>query len=304
MRFQMTQGAASSVTDPIAFSVVIPCFNECDAISETVTGLISDTGPEVPFEIIVVDDGSSDGTTEILDKIEHETDCVRVVTHEVNRGYGAALKTGISIALSETIVITDADGTYPNHRIPELVEKAKGFDMLVGARIAEDVDYSKLRAVPKVFLKAWASWLAGRNIPDINSGLRVFKKQSVKHFFRVLPDTFSFTTTITLCMLTNYMAVKYEPISYKKRIGHSKIKPVRDTLRFCMLILRTGMYFSPVRLLLPFIVVLGALALGSAIYDIFYLRNLSDKTTLLTLFTFNTVMFALLADMIDKRSAR
>lgn len=288
----------------LEFSIVIPCYNEEGAIVETIEQLKGDIDQSLEHEIVIVNDGSNDSTPRFLSELEAQNDHVRVIEHSVNRGYGAALKTGITHAKSDIIVITDADGTYPNHRIPELVGLAEGYDMLVGARVGDDVDYSKIRAIPKVFLRAWASWIANYDIPDINSGLRVFKKESVSRFFSVLPNTFSFTTTISLCMLTNYMAVKYEPIGYKKRIGKSKIKPVRDTLRFCMLILRTGMYFAPVRLLAPFIFILMALAAGSLSYDVFVSKNLSDKSTLLVLFSFNAIMFALLADMIDKRSAR
>ncbi|MEM1020500.1 MAG: glycosyltransferase family 2 protein [Pseudomonadota bacterium] len=291
------------------YSIVIPCYNEENAIDQTIMQLFDQVDADEgdgspPYEIVVVDDGSEDKTSEHLARLSKKYEALKVVRHSRNRGYGAALKTGITAAIHDIIVITDADGTYPNDRIPELVGLSKGLDMLVGARVGDDVNYSKIRAIPKVFLKSWVSWIAGRPVPDINSGLRVFKRSAVRPFFPILPDTFSFTTTITLCMLTNYMAVDYIPISYQQRIGSSKIKPVRDTLRFCKLILRTGMYFAPMRLLTPFIVLLGLIALGSGGYDIFVAQNLSDKTTLFVLFTFNTLMFALLADMIDKRSAR
>ena len=286
----------------VAFTIVVPCYNEAGAIASTVEELTEHTDWPQPYELIVVNDGSTDGSTEILQNLADLNDRLSVVHHVRNRGYGAALKTGIQRARADIIVITDADGTYPNHRIPELVGDCKDYDMVVGARTAKDVEYSKLRAIPKYFLRRWVTWVAGQPVPDMNSGLRVFRKSVATSFFGILPDTFSFTTTITLAMMTNYRPVKFTPISYKTRVGKSKIKPIRDTVRFATLILRTGMYFAPVRLLAPFVAVLGTLSLGSLIYDTFILGNLSDKTTLLFLFTFNTAMFALLADMIDKRS--
>jgi glycosyltransferase involved in cell wall biosynthesis len=227
------------------------------------------------------------------------------VTHRRNRGYGAALKTGIRRATSELIVITDADGTYPNERIPELVGIAAGenADMVVGSRTADDVTYPLIRKIPKWFLRRWASWIAGQNIPDMNSGLRVFRKSVVERFLNILPDGFSFTTTITLAMLTNFYDVRYVPISYAARVGQSKIRPIRDTLHFCQLILRTGMYFAPLRVFLPLAGVLFLGFLASLGYDLFVARNLTDKSVLLLLFSMNTGLFALLADMIDKRSS-
>lgn len=283
------------------FSIIVPCYNEEEAIAGTIQELHEAVPETETYEIIVVNDGSTDDTKRILDQIAGDYTNLHIVVHAKNRGYGAALKTGIRRAKAEIIVITDADGTYPNERIPELVHACREYDMVVGARTAEGVVHSKLRAIPKIFLRVWASWIAGQNIPDINSGLRVFRKSVVEKFLGILPDSFSFTLTITLALLTNYRPVYYIPITYHHRTGSSKIKPVRDTVRFINLILRTGIYFAPLRVLGPFIIILGLLAMGSLAHDIFILQNLTDKTTMLFLFTFNTGMFALLADMIDKR---
>ena len=174
----------SSQTAP-EFSVIVPCYDEVDAIEETVENLVASIGNG--FEIIVVDDGSTDGTAEVLKGLDARFDQLRVITHERNRGYGAALKSGIRRSHAELIVITDADGTYPNERVPELVEACKGKDMVVGARVGEGVEYSKVRALPKIFLTAWASWIAGMRIPDINSGMRVFRRDVAETFFGILP---------------------------------------------------------------------------------------------------------------------
>ncbi|TQV76260.1 glycosyltransferase family 2 protein [Denitrobaculum tricleocarpae] len=286
------------------FSIVVPCYNEEGAIEETIDHLTSLISKDRDYEIIVVNDGSTDETGKILTDLTSKHTNLNVLTHQKNRGYGAGLKTGIGRARGDLVVITDADGTYPNERIPELVDLCQDYDMVVGARVGENVTYSKIRKIPKVFLQAWVSWIAGQHVPDINSGLRVFRRDVAQRFFRILPNSFSFTITITLAMLTTYRAVLFEPINYKARIGNSKIKPIRDTLRFCALIMRTGTYFAPMRVLMPFVWVFAALSAASLAFDTFVLQNLSDKTTLLFLATFNTAMFALLADMIDKRSAR
>ena len=286
-----------------SFTVILPCFNEEGAIEQTITALGESLGEVADYELIVVNDGSTDGSAETLRTLEQSVEALRVVHHDRNRGYGAALKTGIRRARAELIVITDADGTYPNERIPELVELAGEADMVVGARTADDVEYPLIRKIPKLFLKSYASWLVGQNIPDMNSGLRVFRKAVVERFLKILPDGFSFTTTITMAMMTNRYNVVFVPISYSARIGKSKIQPIRDTLRFIQLILRTGMYFAPLRVFGPLILLLLTAFCASMVYDVFVLENLTDKTVLLLLFTMNTGMFGLLADMLDKRSA-
>lgn len=286
---------------PTKFSVVIPCYNEDQAIKDTVESIVKHVRDRNDCEVVVVDDGSTDDSVTILRRISSQYENLTIIEHDRNRGYGAALKTGIQGARGELIVITDADGTYPNHRIPEFVDLCKDYDMVVGARTGSSVTYSKLRAFPKYFLKRWVSWLAGRDVPDINSGFRVFRKDVAQRYFRILSDKFSFTITITLAMLTNYRPVLYVPIDYHAWIGKSKINPIRDTARFIILILRTGTYFAPLRAFAPLFGGLLLLALISLGYDIFVIRNLTDKTVLLFLFSINIAMFSLLADMIDKR---
>lgn len=287
------------------FTLIVPAYNEEGAILETIQslrGYLVDAGP---YEMLVVNDGSTDRTREILEQAAAQDPGLTVYHHSVNGGYGSALKTGIRRARGTYIVITDADGTYPNERVPELVAKCtEGWDMVVGARTGDDVTYPLIRKIPKVFLKAYASWIARQPIPDINSGLRVFRRDLAEKYLHILPGGFSFTTTITLAMLTSYRKVLFVPIAYHPRIGKSKIKPIRDTLNFVQLIARTGMYFAPVRVFLPVILVAALATAVSFVIDVVSPEgpNLTDKTVMLFMLTLNSGMFALLADMIDKRS--
>ena len=289
-------------------SIIIPCYNEKHAIRDTIEWILSVIRDSKlkNVEIIAVNDGSTDGCEQVLNALtkEHHSDDLLVVHHKRNQGYGAALKTGIRRSQSDYICITDADGTYPNDRIPDLIEQisSKDLDMVVGARIGPNVEYSKIRSIPKMILVPWVSFLCGTDVPDMNSGLRIFRRDRSLDFLKLLPDGFSFTTTITICLLRNRYAVEFTPISYARRIGKSHIKPIQDTLRFTQLILRTGMYFAPLRLLSPLIVTLATLFSISSLYDLTILNNLTDKTVLLGFASLNVFMFALLADMIDKRS--
>lgn len=285
-------------------SVVIPCYNELESIQATLEQLADALQETSAYELIVVDDASDDGTWPRLQEIaaSGKVTGLRLLRHQTNLGYGAAVKTGVRRAHAELIVIIDADGTYPCERIPELLAEADNAEMVVGARIGEGVSYSRLRKIPKLFLRSYCSWLVGRTIPDMNSGLRVFRRSVFKRYMNVLPDGFSLTTTLTVAMMRGGYEVIFIPISYAERIGRSKIRPIRDTIGFAQLILRTGMYFAPLRVLAPLIAFLSFLFVTSLVYDVLVLENLTDKSVLLLLFTMNTSLFALLADMIDKRS--
>jgi glycosyltransferase involved in cell wall biosynthesis len=286
-------------SDCEAFSLVIPIYNEEDGVSQTLEKVDRRLSKlAVEYEILVVDDGSTDRTAEILQSCSF----IRVIRHPRNRGYGAALKTGIRNAKHSLVVITDGDGSYENDRIPDLVRLAKSSDMVVGARTGAHVEYSFVRSIPKWFLKHFAQWLSQHSIPDLNSGLRVLRKDVVDRFLNILPNTFSFTTTITLAMLTNGYRVYYEPIDYRQRLGKSKIQPIRDTLRFTQLILRTGMYFAPLRVFLPVSGLFFGGFLGSLAMDLFVRHDLTEATLVLLVSATQLGMFALLADMIDKRT--
>lgn len=285
------------------FTVVVPCFNEIGAIDSTIQALVEITTP-VGAEIVIVDDGSTDGTRERLAEIGRSGayPLLKVVHHGTNHGYGAAISSGVRRARSELIVITDADGTYPNERIPDLVASAEHADMVVGARTEGKNPQHWLAQMTKNVLRAHCSWLVGERIPDLNSGLRVFRKADFDRFFKILPSGFSLTTTLTVAMMSNRFSVLFVPITYAERVGRSKIRPIKDTLGFIQLILRTGMYFAPLRVLFPLFMVLTIGFLASLSYDIFILRDLTEKTLILLLFAMNTMLFGLLADMIDKRS--
>ena len=278
-------------------SIIIPAFNEEEAIG----GVIDDIHKamdetKIAYEIIVVDDASEDGTMEEVQKRG-----VRLIEHPFNRGYGASLKTGIRQARYSTVVITDADGTYSSREIPRLLEDIPPYDMIVGARIGAKVRISFLRRLAKGLLTLFASYLTGARIPDLNSGLRAFRKEIALEFFRVLPSGFSFTTSITLAMLANDYLVKYIPIDYFERRGKSKIRPIRDTLNFATLILRTVMYYNPLKVFVPLSLFFSLVGLVRGSYNVVTVRNLTTADLLLLMMGVLIGMLGLLADLVDKR---
>ena len=236
------------------FSIIVPCFNESLAVSKTAKEIFStltswqeNEDVQLGFELIFVNDGSTDNTSEKLITLEQEYENLKVIDSKVNCGYGASLKKGILSAKYDSIVITDADGTYPNERIPEFIKGLEKNDMVIGARVGKNVQIPTLRRPVKWLLLMYARWMSKADIKDLNSGLRAMKKDKVFKFWNMLPNAFSFTSTITLSMHIEGLNVSYLPIDYHARIGSSSIKPIQDTLRFFSLVLRTVMYFKPLQ---------------------------------------------------------
>jgi glycosyltransferase involved in cell wall biosynthesis len=248
---------------------------------------------DLEFEIILVDDGSKDKTSEIAEGFD-----VKVIRQEYNRGYGAALKAGIEQAKYDLIAITDADGTYPSNRLPELISFMGDYDMVVGARTGKDVNIPLLRRLPKLILNKYANYLVRYKIPDLNSGLRVFKKETYKKFRNLLPSGFSFTSTITLALLSNSYRVKYISIDYYKRDGKSKIKPISDTINFFKLVSKITLYFDPLRIFMPATLVILSFGIVFLGYDVFFAENISDKTILVFFMGMQFGLIGILADII------
>lgn len=283
-------------------SLILPVYNEVQAIRIVLEKLLTVLdGIEDPVELIVVDDGSTDGTADILENFSHR---IKIFRHPINRGYGATLKTGIRHAAYPLIAITDADGTYPNEQIPKLVHifVEGNFDMVVGARTGKNVYIPPLRRPAKWFINKLANYLSEMKIPDLNSGLRLMKKDIIEEFIRILPDGFSFTSTITLAMLTNGYSVKFEEIDYFGRVGKSKIRPIKDTLNFVQLIVRTTMYFNPLKIFIPLSILLVIFAFITLIGSHYLFGKAFDVSFGVLIMTAVMVSaIGMLADLINKR---
>lgn len=278
------------------FSVVVPAFNEEGGIVGSIQELRAAL-EGLEYELIVVDDGSEDRTAELA-----EEQGATVLRQPVNRGYGASLKVGIRAAKHDDIVITDADGTYPAAAIPRMVEKLRDYEMVVGARVGENVAIPLVRRPAKWALRRLASYLAGQPIPDLNSGLRAMRRDLVMRYESILPSGFSFTTTITLSALCRDHLVHYETIDYHPRIGSSKIRP-RHAFDFLLLILRTIVYFHPLKIFLPLGGVFFVGGLAKFIYDV-SLGNLSESAVFAFLSAGLVWAVGLLSDQIARTGVR
>lgn len=307
MRIQPETAPPASAHHPIkaGVSIIIPAYNEENGLApvlEQLQTLLTKAGLS-HFEIIVVNDGSSDRTSAIVQPFTERG--VKLIEHRVNRGYGAALKTGIRAAAHDIICITDADGTYPNDRIPELVARLidDALQMVVGARTGTNVAIPLVRKPAKWFINQLANFVAGEPIPDLNSGLRVFRRSVALRFFNILPDGFSFTTTITLAMLTNNYLIAFIPINYYARIGRSKIRPVRDTFNFILLVMRMALYFEPLKVFLPLSLLLLLAAVIWGVFSEVVLGRLADTSTMVIVMTSIQVgVIGLLAELINHRT--
>lgn len=283
-------------------SVIVPCYNEAANIVPTINTLVTVFTPHFKdFEIVVVNDASTDDSKEELKKIRAPQ--VHVLHNSHNLGYGASLKMGIQQSRFEWIAITDADGTYPLEAFPEFFPFMKEYDMVVGVRTGKKRSIPLLRRPAKWFLNRFSSYLVKRKIIDVNSGMRLFKKEIAQKYWNLFPSGFSFTTTLTLAAIMGHHKIKETSINYLKRRGKSKIHPIRDTYNFFLLILRITMLFNPLRVFGPAFCFTIFVALLSLARDIYHL-NLSETSVTFFVFSAIILMVGLLADLINKRLPR
>lgn len=282
-------------------SVILPAYNEEKAIGKVIDDVkkVLDSS-SWEYEILVIDDASTDKTAEIA-----ESKGVRVIKHLENRGSGASRKTGIRAAKGDYVLFLDADGTYPAHQIPLLLEYLPQYDQVIGARTSEQGTLKWLRAPAKWTIKKLASFLAGKKIPDLNSGMRVLRTEIINKFLYLIPDGFSCVSTMTLAFLVNGYSVKFVPIEYYKRVGKSKFHPIKDTYNYILTVIRMIMYFNPLKIFFPASLLLLLMGTTKSFYDRFFgvgHMQLSDVVIVLTALIIMAIGF--LADIISVQMKR
>ena len=285
------------VSEPIDVSVVLPVFNEVGHLGQEVKRIraaLEASGRT--FEIIVIDDGSTDGSAEELERIEG----IRLIRFRTNRGTGSARKAGTRAAQGRVVVWTDCDLTYPNDEIPALVDRLDdGYDQVVGARTSEQGTLRALRVPAKWMVRHLASYLTSTEIPDLNSGLRAFRREVALQYLHLLPAGFSCVSTLTLTFLANGYSVSYMPIEYSPRAGHSKFHWWSDTRRYVLQVVRMVLLFNPLRVFGPTGVTLLTIGVGKVVYDLATKSGRIATNTIVVLFAAGIiVMIGLLADLL------
>ncbi|MBN1884645.1 MAG: glycosyltransferase family 2 protein [Candidatus Krumholzibacteriota bacterium] len=273
-----------------AVSIIIPAFNEESGLDSFLGNLVP-IARERGWEVLVIDDGSTDGTASIVRKAG-----ARLVSQPYNKGYGAALKAGIRNASHETIVMMDSDGQHRPEDLDRLLEHAGTHDMVVGQRRKA----GGIRAPGKKLLSMVADYLSGVRIPDLNSGFRVFTKKTVGEFLHICPNGFSFTTTITLAYLRAGYSVKYVPIRTEERIGRaSNVRFFGDGYKTFLLIVRVIVLFNPLKVFMPVSIVLFLAGALFTIYGIVAYRRAPNMGMLAILTSVLVFFMGIFADQIS-----
>lgn len=274
-------------------SIIIPAYNEEKSIGVLLQRL-KDRCTGQNYEVIVVDDGSTDNTCNVAKDIG-----VNVIRHPYNKGYGAAIKTGIRSAESEIVIIMDADGQHNPDDIHSFMKFIGEYDMIVGAR-RKDSQFSLSRRPWKKLLSIIANYLAARKIPDLNSGFRTIRKERLIEFMHILPNGFSFSTTITLALLKAGYNVKYIPIRTLKREGRrSNVNFLRDGVRTVMLIIRTIVLFDPLKVFTPVSLLLFVIGVSFSIYGAMVYGRVPGTGVIVILSSIYIFFFGVLADQIS-----
>lgn len=278
----------------VKYSIVVPVYNEEGVIASFLAELKSFLdSSSLSTEVIIVDDGSTDGSRE-----EAEKSGFKVISHPYNKGYGAALKTGARASSGEFILFIDGDGQHKPEDILLLTEKTDNYDMVVGARIFDKVA-SLPRKIAKKILTSLANYLSETRIIDLNSGFRVVRKTLLMDYIDYLPNAFSFTTTLTVICIKSGYNLLYVPITIEKRVGKSKISPLTDFTRFIMLLIRTTMLFTPLKVFLPISVLMGVIGLADLINDLVTEANIGDSSVFLLTTSVLLFSLGLLSDQIS-----
>lgn len=289
-------------TNLIDISIVIPTFNEEDSIIQVISDVhkaMEETS--YSYEVLVVDDYSTDNT---IEKIKYRSD-IRLIKHKSNQGSGATRRTGIREARGEIVVMIDADGTYPAKEIPQLLKHFPEYDQVNGARKKESGSLKPFRSIAKWFIKSLACFLTKEEIPDLNTGLKAFKRDIALKYLWALPDGFSCVSTLTLSFLCNGYSVKYIPIDYYPRNNSkSKFHPIKDTYSYLITVIRMISYFQPMKVFLPLSLLMFTFGVVKTVidYQMIQRMQLSD----IVIFTAAFIVFCLgvLADLIVAQAKR
>jgi glycosyltransferase involved in cell wall biosynthesis len=277
--------------DPYSLTVVIPAYNEGDAVYKVINK-VRELRPRA--EILVVDDGSKDNTAEVA-----RSAGARVVVHPYNKGNGAAVKTGLRNATGDVVLLLDADGQHPPEDIERVLEPIGEYDLVVGAR-TRDSESARIRDFGNFIFNRLATYLSGREIPDLTSGFRAMKREMIMEFIHLLPNLYSYPTTSTLAFIKAGYNVRFVPIRARKGTGRSNTKIVRDGVRAIVIILRMITLFAPMKIFLPFSIFLfvAGMLYGLVNILIWGINRIPNGSVLLILSSLFIFLFGLISEQI------
>jgi glycosyltransferase involved in cell wall biosynthesis len=277
----------------VELSVVVPIYNEEKGIQGFLNKLKDVLkNVKISHEIIAIDDASSDKTFENIKNVKD----VKVIRHPYNKGYGASLKTGVRNSSGKYVLFIDGDGEHDPNNIPKIVKYRKDYDMIVGAR---QINSSTPRAIAKKIITGFANYVSEIKIPDLNCGFRLVRKDIMMDYLDTLPNKFSFTSTITMIFIKSGYSIKYVPINILKRSGKSKINPVKDFINFLVLIMKTSLIFSPLKVFLPISLLFFVLGMSYLVYSIVLYANIPDTAIFLLTTSIIIFFFGFISDQIS-----
>jgi len=265
-------------------SIILPAYNEAPTIDKVIQRIKDVLEDKFEFEILVINDNSKDDTSAVAEKTG-----VRIISHPYNIGNGAAIKTGIRNARGNVLVMLDADGQHDPDDIPRLLALIGNYDVVVGARTRTS-DSAIHRNIANQIYNWLASYVSGRKIEDLTSGFRAIKKPVARGFVYLLPNGFSYPTTITLATIRSGRSITFVPIETKRRVGKSKIRIFSDGIRFLLIILKIATFYSPLKIFLPISVVMFLTGFGYGLFKVFALGTPYGPTSAM-LMTMSLVVF-------------
>ena len=279
-------------------SIIIPAYNEAEAVREGLEKLVN-LNFHTKYEIIYIDDGSTDKTAEIIREFP-----VQLYQHNINKGYGAALKTGIRKATGDKVIILDSDGQHDPKYIDQLIEMLNDFDMVIGERTSGSLQV-KRRQAGKKLIRVIGEYMVEQKLPDYNSGFRGFNREIIKGMLHLMPNGFSFSTTSTLAFLKEGFTIGTFPIKVDERIGRkSNVKFVKDGTKTMLLIFRIIMLFNPLKIFFPASVIFTLFGLGFGTYGYIIASRFSNSAILLTTLGMFLFFIGLIADQISLLNRR
>ena len=277
----------------VKLSVVVPVYNGEDVVTDFLEELKKVLRQvKTKSEIIVIDDASKDRTFNKLKSVRG----IKVIRHPYNKGYGAALKTGTRASKGKYVLFIDGDGEHDPKNIKKMVKHIGKYDMIVGART---IGHSKLRTIAKKILTSFANYLSDVKIPDLNSGLRATRRELLMKYLDSLPNRFSITTTLTIIFIKSGYSVKYVPVNVRNRLDRSKIHPIKDFINFSIILLKTAMLFSPLRIFIPVSASLFLTGLVYMIHDIMVFSDIPDTSIFLLTTSLILFFFGFVSDQIS-----